>query len=129
MRPFARVLAPGLVGPALLYLAGLGCDSRPAVDTSTTEATVKGTVTVKGKPATKGKVVFDPSNYKRKNEAIRTADIGPGGTYEIKTLVGTNSVKVDSPEAAKAASLYDTYTYDVPSGTSTFDIVIPKPSN
>jgi len=127
MRSLARVLAPGLVGPALLYLAGLGCESRPSVDTSTTEATVKGTVTIKGKPATKGNVVFDPSNYKRKDEQPRLSKIGPDGTYEIKTLVGPNTVKVDSPEAAKAAGLYETYNYDVPSGTSTFDVVIPKP--
>lgn len=127
MKTWTRWLAPAVVGPLLLYIAGLGCEGKPSVESSTTEATVKGKVVINGKEATKGKVVFDPSNYKRKDETPRTTDINADGTYEIKTLVGTNFVRVDSSEAAKAAGLYETYSYDVPEGTSTYDIVIPKP--
>ena len=94
MRVPMRTWVSGLVGSALLGLGMLGCDGKPSVETSTTEAKVKGTVTIKGKVATKGKVVFDPSNYKRKNESVRQADISADGTYEITTLIGPNTVKV-----------------------------------
>ena len=98
MRIWSRYTAT--LVPAFLLLAALGCmDSRPSVSSSTTEATVKGTVTIKGKPATKGSVVFDPSNYARKNEQPRSAPLNKDGTYSIKTLIGSNSIRVSSPEA------------------------------
>ncbi len=70
---------------------GLGCDGRPAVDTSTTEVTVTGTVLIKGKPATGGEIRFDPSNVDRP-VGPRTAPINPDGTYTIKTFSGGNQI-------------------------------------
>jgi hypothetical protein len=111
-----------------VLVACVGCfDERPSVSSSTTEATVKGTVTIKGKPATKGQVVFDPSNYQRKEEKARTAPINSDGTYTITTLLGGNAVRVEGPEAEKAGALYLNMNYDVKSGENTYDITIPPP--
>src|SRR5262245_34126547 len=103
-----------------------GCvDQRGSVPTSTEEATVKGTVLIHGKPATKGTVTFDPSNYKRKDAVLRTAPLNSDGTYEIKTLIGLNTVKVTGPAAEKAGAAYVNLDYDVPAEGGTFNIELP----
>ena len=119
----AGVLASGLT---VLAVAGWGCgDGRPGVEGSNTEAKVRGKVIAAGKPATKGEVVFDPSNYKRKLEQARTAPINPDGTYEITTLVGENIIGARGP----GLSAYSTQvqTFDVREGENTFDIQLPVP--
>jgi len=101
-----------------------GCsDGKPSVDTSTTEATVKGTVTLNGKPATKGTVVFDPANYKRKDAAPRTAEIGADSSYTVTTLVGQNQVFVNSPQLKN--SDYPPIEIDVKAGENSLDILLP----
>lgn len=88
-----------LAASATLLLAVTGCDDRPAVNSSTTEeGTVHGRVTVDGKPATAGEVVFNPANHLRKMAPARSAPIGADGTYTVTTLSGTNSVMV-TPKA------------------------------
>jgi len=78
-----------------------GCgEGKPSVDTSLTEASVSGTVSVKGTPATGGKILFNPSNAGR-IVPTRTADIGPDGTYTIKTLTGDNRVTFEGEVASK----------------------------
>jgi hypothetical protein len=77
-------------------LAGWGCDNgTPSVSGSTEEATVKGSVTIKGKPATGGQILFDPSNINRRDARPRTAAIGKDGSYTVTTLVGENLVSVE----------------------------------
>jgi hypothetical protein len=79
----------------------LGCgDGKPWVDTSLTEATVSGTVSVKGTPASGGKILFNPSNAKR-IVGTRTAEIGPDGSYTIRTLTGDNRVSFEGEVATK----------------------------
>jgi hypothetical protein len=120
------VLVPAALA---LVVIGWGCsDGKPSVSSSKTEATVKGTVTIKGKPVTKGTVVFDPSNYQRTNEAARKAEISKDGTYTITTLVGENNIKVTGPDAEKAGAAYDSFSLDVKAGENTFDISLPKGS-
>src|SRR4051812_45558137 len=76
--------------------ATCGCgDGSESVSASTTEAKVVGKVTIKGKPATKGRVMFSAANSRRKDVAPRAAEIGKDGSYEITTLIGGNSVGVD----------------------------------
>ena len=70
------------------------------MDTSMTEATVSGVVSVKGVPATGGTVLFNPSNAGR-IVPTRTAPIGPDGTYTIKTLTGINQVSFEGDVAVK----------------------------
>lgn len=117
---------------AAAVLAGVaGCDggstSAPASasTSSTEEATVSGTVKVAGKAASGGEVVFDPSNLNRK-VGSRRAKVGADGRYEIKTFVGANTVTLagkaskDSPKAG-----YYSKSFDVQSGSNTFDIDAP----
>src|SRR5262245_14224012 len=83
------------VAPMILAIIASGCDSgKPAVSTSSTEAKVMGKVLIKGEPAKSGTVHFDPSNYRRKSAAVRSAPINPDGTYEITTLIGENTVSI-----------------------------------
>jgi hypothetical protein len=120
-----RLLVGGLMTTFALALA-VGCEDKPSVDTSTAEGTVKGTVTVGGKLATRGEVQFDPANYKRKDVSARKAKINEDGTYTITTLTGSNSVSVNTPELQKkTAGLYQQLSLDVQSGENKFDIVIP----
>ena len=109
-----------------LSVAAWGCsDGTPAVDTSTAEAKVTGTVKVNGKPMTSGTVTFDASNYARPN-AARTATIKSDGTYEVTTLVGKNTLRVAGPEITQNPGLgYANETIDVPSSGMTHDIVLP----
>jgi hypothetical protein len=80
-------------------LSGCG-DGKPSIDTSMTEATVTGVVTAKGVPVTKGTINFNPSNSGRL-VPTRTAEIGPDGTYTIKTYTGDNLVTYGGEVAAK----------------------------
>jgi hypothetical protein len=69
-----------------------GCgDGKPSVDTSLTEATVSGTVSIKGGPVTSGTIYFNPSNHARQ-VPTKTAEIGADGKYTIKTYTGDNQV-------------------------------------
>src|SRR5262245_46326446 len=93
---YARRTAAGLAAAATLWLAG-GCGEGPpagSVDSSKTEATVKGVVKVNGTPATEGELIFDPSNIYRKDAQPRTAPIGQDGSYTVKTLTGENAVRL-----------------------------------
>jgi hypothetical protein len=112
---------------ALLMMIAPGCgDQRPSVESSTAEGTVKGKVTIKGKPASKGSVVFDPANYLRKDATARTASINPDGTYTVTTLVGGNMIRVSSPEAEAAGASYMSIDFDVKAGDNTLDITLPR---
>ena len=81
------VLALTLPGVALV--AGCG-DGKPSMDTSLTEATVSGVVSVKGVPATGGSILFNPSNAGR-IVPTRSAPIGPDGTYTDRKSTRLNS--------------------------------------
>lgn len=121
---YAR-LRPMSLAAALLATGG-GCGDSPATSNSSTEATVTGTVTVKGKTATKGRITFDPSNIERKMEPARTTEIAKDGTYTIKTLVGENAVRVSTPEIDKdRQSGTQQQTFDVKPGENKFDVTVP----
>ena len=118
-------LAFGLLATTFLVI-GWGCSGTPPVDTTTEEATVHGVITIKGKPVTSGRVVFDPANFKRKVEP-RKADIGKDGSYSIKTLVGENVVKLESNEVLRANMEMQFIVAKVTPGDNTFDIKLPMP--
>jgi hypothetical protein len=123
---YVRQAAVGLVAAAVVGF-GWGCGSgAPPVETSMDEATVSGSVTIKGKRATKGEVTFDPSNSAR-TEPARSAPITEDGTYTIKTLIGQNRIRVSAPEVKGRASDDVELYFDVQPGTNTYDIVLPPP--
>lgn len=119
----------GLMTSTFLMVAW-GCDGggAPTVESATTPATVSGTVTVKGKTATKGTVSFDPTNIQRPTEKSRSSPIGADGTYKIETLVGENKVIVDTPAIHADSTLGNGETsYNAKAGENTFNIVFPLP--
>ena len=115
-----------LAGVVLLVVAGCGGGTvGPAPSTSTDQAQVKGIVTLKGKPVTSGEVSFDGANSQRK-VGPGTAKIGEGGTYSLKTYVGTNSVTVRGPEIDKDPTLATNgRQVDVKPGDSEIPIELP----
>jgi hypothetical protein len=107
-----------------LALVG-GCGS-PASTSTDEEATVHGTVAVKGKRVTQGKVLFNPANINRKAAPTASAEIAKDGTYTIKTLVGRNKVSVSTPETTSDPVLqYNSSQYDVKGGDNTYEIEVP----
>jgi hypothetical protein len=116
----------GAMGVALLSSVG-GCDDgRPSVESSTEEAKVVGKVTIKGKPASGGKIVFDPSNVERKMAPVASAEIAPDGSYSLATLIGDNVVRVEGPEAEKAGVQLDLVPVDVKRGENEIPISLPR---
>ena len=115
-------LSVAIAGGLCLFV-GSGCgNGAPAVSSSTTEATVHGTIKIDGKPVNGGTVSFDPSNVNRKSVPVNTAQIGKDGSYTVKTLVGGARVSVNSPEVNKNAKLrYNNRPYEVQSGDNEFN--------
>jgi hypothetical protein len=91
MRKNGKTLASLLTASCVWVVAGCG-DSPPPVDSSNTEATVKGMIKVNGAPSGEGEVTFDPANIDRKDAKPRTAVVGKDGTFTITTLTGANQV-------------------------------------
>jgi hypothetical protein len=122
----AALVLPMLIA-ALGPIALAGCQSKaPAVETSTTEATVRGSVLVRGKPASEGVVWFDPANSKRKNVVAISTEVSKEGTYEITTLIGENAVRYEGPAVSGDRELDGLVQgYVVEPGENTFDIELP----
>jgi len=125
-------IRPARFSPAILTTLALvvgGCgEGPPQSSSSTEEATIKGTVTVKGKKATQGKVFFDPSNKARPTETARVAEIGKDGSYSAKSLVGENVVRFDIPGMEKDRDLGSIeLTFEVKPGENEYPIEIPPP--
>lgn len=114
----SRRVACGMAG-ALMVSWGLGCGDEPPPPTTSSEekATVTGTVTVDGKKINRGTVNFDPANISRKMAPVASAKI-EGGKYKVETLVGPNTIAVDSPEMKRGAGT----SFDVKSGSNEFNI-------
>jgi len=115
---------------ASVLFACWGCgDGAPSVSSSSTEATVHGTIKIDGKAVTGGTVSFDPSNVSRKAAPVSAGQIGKDGSYTVKTLVGGNRVSVNSPEVNKNPKLrYNSRPFDVQSGDNTFDFDLTAPA-
>jgi hypothetical protein len=112
---------------AAWLVALCGCENggaAPPVSSSTEEGTVNGTVTVNGKKASGGKIFFDASNIHRKSVGAASAEIGKDGTYTIKTLIGENQIRVESPETKKG--MFNVDRFDVKTGDNTHDVSLTK---
>lgn len=104
-----------------ILLLAAGCGDEPTLDTTKTEAVVKGVVKLNGKPATEGEIVFDPANYQRNVPKV-TAPIGKDGTYEVKTLVGDNMVTLGGVLLRKYGILqYRKFGFNVAPGENTYN--------
>jgi hypothetical protein len=93
-------LRRAIVISLFMACATAGCgDGKPWVDKSLNEATVSGIVSVKGKPADGGTILFN-GNSSGRSVPIRTAEIGPDGFYTIKAFTGVNQVSFDGKIAS-----------------------------
>jgi hypothetical protein len=106
----------------LAWPACQGCDDgKPAVDSSKSEATVSGTVRVRGKPAEGGTIVFSASNSER-IVPPRSAPISKDGTYQLTTFTGGNQVLFEGDVAVKNREIGLIREYvDVKRGQNTHD--------
>jgi hypothetical protein len=98
---------------ATLALAACwGCGGGASSATSSSEeAEVKGTVTIEGKPASKGQIQFDPTVINRKNGKIVTAPIQKDGSYALKASVGDNLIQIRVPQVFKDRGLLNYQQY------------------
>jgi hypothetical protein len=87
-----------LVSP--LLLVSWGCGGGGSSPSSTQESIVRGVVKVKGKPAARVNVTFDPSNSSR-TVGARSTVTESDGSYTIETFAGENKVTVTGPETSK----------------------------
>ncbi len=117
-------IALGFAALAPLFFAGCG-DGKPYVDKSLNEGTVSGIVTVKGKPADGGKILFN-GNSSGRSVPIQETTIGPDGRYTIKAYTGVNQVSFDGDVAYKNRGVgLVKESFEVKSGenTANFDLL------
>ena len=109
---------------AALVITG-GCESSPRspVDkASSTEVKVSGKVTVKGMPASKGKVTVSPTGPAF---VERITDIRRDGSYEVTTFVGMNSFSVRGTGNPAAGDAYNKANFEVKEGQNTINLDLP----
>lgn len=114
-----------LLAVAGVFLAATwGCGGgTPPVSSSSEKVQVSGTVTLKGKPLSGGKIYFDPSNINRRDAVGQAFEVGNDGTYSGETLVGENSVTVTNPTIEKSPDLSaNREVVDLKSGENTVNI-------
>jgi hypothetical protein len=87
----------GRIGLAAILTTLSGCSAAPDRESSTEEATLTGTVKVRGNLLTGGELNFNAVNPNRKVE-VRKATIGKDGTYTAKVYIGLNTVTVFPPK-------------------------------
>lgn len=106
-----------------------GCDETsgaPRASSSTTQAKVKGRVTLKGKPLAKAEIQFNPANVHRKTAPVVATTIDDDGNYEVTTLVGENTITLGGRVLRKNVQLqYTARTLEVKEGDNTYDLPLP----
>jgi hypothetical protein len=82
---------------AALLTALCGCSTPPDRQSTLEEATLKGTVKVRGKFLQGGELSFNAVNPNRRVD-VRKATISKDGRYETKVYIGQNIVTVVPPK-------------------------------
>ena len=114
--------------PILLICLAAGCEATgtPSVSGSSQETTVKGTVTIKGKPAAKVDVSFDPANVNRPDAPASRSQTDEAGNYTMKGLVGENTVTIQGNLIVKSGLNMNRKSVTLNSGENTVDIEVTK---
>jgi hypothetical protein len=118
---------------SVAIVLALGCMSGDATITpdqpasTGEEAKVTGKVTIKGKPAAKGKVTIEPPFVKGKLMPEKIVEVAKDGTFQATTYVGKNSITVSGTGVAEAESggTYNKKSVEIKSGTNTVDLELP----
>src|SRR5262245_26881453 len=123
-----RRLAALFASAALITTAGCGAEQRTGEGAAAkTEATVTGKITIKGKPASKGRVTIEPLGANGIPTGSKVAEVGKDGTYTVTTTPGQNDVTVSSTGDAAADSGYNKTSIDAKPGSNTLDLDLPLP--
>jgi len=119
-----RIRNWGALVAAIGLLASVGCEgsSPPPVSSSNETVTVKGKVSLKGKPLTSGKIQFDATNINRRDAPVGTFEIGKDGTYSGTTLIGENYVSVSGPAIGQGDLSMNRKEVKLTAGENTVDI-------
>jgi len=123
----------GPIAVAALVTAFSGCSAAPDRESSLNDATVTGTVKVRGKLLNGGEVNFNAVNPNRRVDT-RKATIGKDGTYTVKAYLGLNIVTVFPPKPRDKQQgkeffgvNYEEKSVTVTSGENTADLDILPP--
>jgi hypothetical protein len=118
---------------AALVTALSGCSAAPDRESSLNDATVTGTVKVRGKLLNGGEVNFNAVNPNRRVDT-RKATIGKDGAYTVKAYLGLNIVTVFPPKPRDKQQgkdffgvNYEEKSVTVTSGENTADLDILPP--
>jgi hypothetical protein len=111
-------------------MAAWGCGKTPEANSgaaSKADATVTGKVTIKGKPAGKGRINFEPVAV---NGGLpigsNVAEIGKDGAYTVTTKTGSNDVTVSATGDPAVDSSYNRTSFEVQSGSNnTLNLDLP----
>jgi hypothetical protein len=126
MKTTRKGLGTLIVSATLLGALGCGEEAaKPAVDDKQkSEATVTGSVTIKGKPASKGRVTFEPLGADGMPTDSQSAGI-KDGAFTIKTKPGNNDVTVSSTGDAAIDSGYNKTSVAVQPGENKVTLELP----
>jgi hypothetical protein len=120
---------------SVVYLTAFGgCGEHagaPPVESSMEEATVKGTVRVRGRPVSGGTIRWSAANINRPKASDREVPINKDGTYAVKAFLGQNFVEINSRELRTPALRQyndDGQTAMVKPGENTVDFDFPPPA-
>ena len=100
--------------------AGGGAAAAPKV-----EATVSGTVTVKGKAASKGRLTFEPLGANGIPTGSHVAQVSKDGAYTVTTATGSNDVTISGTGDAAVDSSYNKMTFEVKPGSNALNVDLP----
>jgi hypothetical protein len=113
------------IGLAVLVTAFSGCSTAPDRESSLEEATVAGTVKVRGKLLDGGELHFSAVNPNRRVDP-RNAAIGKDGTYSAKVFIGRNLVTVTPRNKKEGQEFFgvnsEEKSIDIKPGENTADL-------
>jgi hypothetical protein len=110
-------------------MAAWGCGGTREADPASapkTDANVSGRVTIKGRPADKGRITFEPLAVSGGLPVgSNVAQVGKDGAYTITTKTGSNDVTVSGIGDPAAGSGYNKTSFEVQPGSNTLNIDLP----
>jgi hypothetical protein len=109
-------------------IAAWGCGGAREADQGAApkaEATVTGKVTIKGRPAEKGRITFEPLGANGMPAGSNVAQVGKDGTYTVTTKTGPNDVTASATGDPAADSSYNKTSFEVQPGTNTLNLDLP----
>ena len=126
MRRTNRSLAASIASAALMAAWGCGESGDGGKAAPRADATVAGKIMIKGKPAAKGRINFEPVDAPGGLPvASNVAQVGKDGTYSVTTRTGSNDVTVSGTGDPKTDASYNKTSFEVQPGSNTLNLDLP----